>query len=209
VATIFDVTYPPPGVYAPGPTYRAMDVFVDHGSKHFDDIDSQPSLAARLIAWFQHWQIAHLVSDESGVGLGLTSWLQAALGEQRVTGYNFAGTGKKAGLGSRFLSLVETGRFKYWTGDAYGDAWFFWRQVEACQYEIPPEGRFDVDLKWEVPPTHKTDTPQGPQPTHDDRLLSAALVAELDRLLRTGTIILGTAESAVIQGPDPLDKLTF
>ena len=76
-----------------------------------------------------------------------------------------------------------------------------------CGYEIPPDGRFDQDLRWEVPASHKTDTPYGPQPTHDDRLLSAALVAELDRLLRTGEILLGTAQSATIPGADPLAGL--
>ena len=130
-----------------------------------------------------------------------------------MTGYNFAGRGKKAALGSAFLSLVETGRFKYWAdkgiddedgGHGLSDAEWFWAQVRACSYEIPPDGRFDTDLRWEVPPSHKTDTPEGPKPTHDDRLLSAALVAEMDRLIRTGTIVAGTAESAVIPAVDPL-----
>jgi hypothetical protein len=38
----------------------------------------------------------------------------------------------------------------------------------------------------------------------DDRLVSAVLAAELDRLFLTGKIILGTAHSQVIQGQDPL-----
>jgi hypothetical protein len=209
VATVFEVHYPPPGVYAPGPTFQALDLFVDHGGKHFEDHPGQPSLADRLLAWLNHWQTAHLLVDESGVGQGLASWLRSALGDRRVTGYDFAGPGKKAALGSLFLSLVETGRFKYWTGDADeagSDGWWFWRQVDACTYEVPPNGRFDRDLRWEVPPGHRTDTPAGPRPTHDDRLLSAALIAELDRLLRAGKISLGTAESAVIQPSDPLAR---
>jgi hypothetical protein len=212
VATVFRIQYPPPGLYAPGPTYQALDVFVDHGSRHFEDHPGRPALVHRLQAWLQHWQIAHLVADASGVGQGVVSWLAAALGPRTVTGYDFAGPGKKAALGSLFLSLVETGRFQYWTGDEEepgSDGWWFWKQVSACTYHVPPEGRFDRDLRWEVPPGHRTDTPTGPQPTHDDRLLSAALVAELDRLLRKGHIILGTAESAVIQPRDPLDDLHY
>jgi len=214
VATIFRVIFPAPGHYAPGPTYEAVDVFIDHGSKHFQNVPGQPALVNRLAAWLDAWQVAHLVSDESGVGLGLTSWLAAALGPHRVTGYNFAGTGKKAALGSLFLSLIETGRFKYWTGDQdtpASDGWWFWQQVTSCTYELPPDGRFDRDLKWSVPTNHKTDTPNGPQPTHDDRLLSAALVAELDRLIRTGAAILGTAASRVIHAVDPLarENLSF
>lgn len=209
VATMFRVTFPPPGHYAPGPTFEAVDVFIDHGSNHFQDTPDQPALVNRLAAWLEAWDVAHLVSDESGVGLGMTSWLAAALGPHRVTGFNFAGTGKKAALGSYFLSLVETGRFKYWTDDEEiptSDGWWFWQQVTSCTYDLPPNGRFDRDLRWSVPTNHKTDTPTGPQPTHDDRLLSVALVAELDRLIRTGAAILGTAESAVITATDPLAR---
>ncbi|MGD9316313.1 MAG: hypothetical protein PVG56_05740 [Anaerolineae bacterium] len=229
VGTVFEVVYPPPGVYAPGPSYRAVDVFVDHGSKHFEDVPGRPALIHRLHAWLDHWQVAHTIADASGVGQGLVAWFKDALGETRVTGFNFSGNGKKAHLGSAFLSLVETGRFKYWTDEAaecsssptaapapgdsangigaLSDAAWFWAQVRACGYEIPPDGRFDVDLRWGVPTSHKTDTPQGLRLTHDDRLLSAALVAELDRLLRTGDIVLGTAESATIPGTDPLADL--
>ncbi len=229
VATVFRIQYPPPGLaasssrvqrgdlarqsHALGPTYQALDVFVDHGSRHFEDHPGRPALVHRLLAWLQHWQIAHLVADASGVGQGIVSWLAAALGPRTVTGYEFAGPGKKAALGSLFLSLVETGRFQYWTGDEEepgSDGWWFWKQASACAYQVPPEGRFDHDLRWEVPPTHRTDVPGGRlQPTHDDRLLSAALVAELDRLLRKGHIILGTAESAVIQPHDPLADLHY
>ncbi len=60
-----------------------------------------------------------------------------------------------------------------------------------------------------MPATHKTQTPTGPQPTHDDRLLSAALIAELDRRLAAGDLLLGTAHSAVLQPADPLAELEF
>jgi hypothetical protein len=215
VATVFRVVWSPLGVYAPGPTYEALDVFVDHGSRHFEDQPGRPALVHRLAAWLQSWQIGHLVGDESGVGQGVMSWLAAALGAQRVTGYQFAGTGKKAQLGSLFLSLIETHRFQYWTGDQDepgSDGWWFWQQVAACRYEVPPDGRFERDLRWEVPASHRTALPggRGPtQPTHDDRLLSAALVAELDRLVREGRIALGTAESAVVAPADPLADLRF
>jgi hypothetical protein len=212
VGTIFRVIWPPLGAYAPGPTYQAVDVFADQGSRHFESDDGNPALIHRLLAWLQSWNVAHLVVDSSGVGQGIASWLAGALGEHRVTGFNFAGTGKKAQLGTMFLSLVETGRFHYWTGDEeepLSDGWWFWKQVSACRYEVPPDGRFDRDLRWEVPASHRTDTPAGPRPTHDDRLLSAALAAELDRLTREGKIALGTAQSTVILPVDPLANLTF
>jgi hypothetical protein len=207
IATIFDLQHPPTHSYAPGPTYRAVDVFVDHGSKHFEDHPGRPALVHRLIAWLNDWGVSHVIADESGVGQGVVSWLGAALGEHHVTGYNFAGRGQKAALGSAFLSLVETGRFKYWTGDQeqpLSDGWWFWQQVGACTYELPDTGRFDKDLRWQVPASAKVDTPDGPQFIHDDRLLSAALIAELDRLIRCGAVIAGRAESVVIDAVDPL-----
>jgi hypothetical protein len=237
VGTIFRVRWPPLGTYSPGPTYEAIDVFVDHGSKHFDatavgahgGAPTGAPLVHRLAAWLEHWQVAHLVADASGVGQGLVSWLAAALGSHRVTGFDFSGRGRKARLGSMFLSLVETGRFKYWgydpvlgespecasTGDspvrvAFSDAAWFWRQVEACTYEVPPDGQFDRDLRWEVPASHRTPVPGGrPVPTHDDRLLSVAMIAELDRLVRECRIALGSAESAIIRPRDPLTDLHY
>lgn len=216
VATIFEVDFPDPNThgasgarhYAPGPTYRALDIFVDHGSKHFDDVPGRPALIHRLAAWLDSWNVAHLVADESGVGQGLVAWLQAAMGQHRVTGFNFAGRGKKAALGSAFLALIETGRFRYWATDAdipLSDAWWFWKQAAACSYELPPDGQFDRDLRWEVHASHRTDTPTGRQPTHDDRLISAALIAELDRIYRAGDLSLGLAKSAITHAPDPLD----
>jgi hypothetical protein len=211
VAHVFQVSWPPCGAYAPGPTYKAVDIFLDHGSKHFEDLPGRPALVHRLAAWLEHWTVAHLVADSTGVGQGLVSWLGAALGPSRVSGFTFA-PAAKANLGSLFLSLVETGRFRYWTGDEEqpgSHGWWFWQQVAACTYELPPEGRFDRDLRWSVPDNHKSHLPTGPQLTHDDRLLSAALVAEADRLIREAKIVVGVAGSAVIAATDPLAKLSF
>ena len=207
VATIFEIQFPPAGIITPGPTYLAVDVFVDHGSSHFQDMPGRPALIHRLLAWLGTWNVAHVIADESGVGQGLVSWLQATMGEHRVTGYNFAPRNRKAALGSAFLSVVETGRFKYWTGDQAepgSDGWWFWQQVAACAFELAPDGQFDKDLKWGVPPGHRTQTPTGPETTHDDRLLSAALIAQVDALYRAGQLTLGTATSDQIPGVDPL-----
>jgi hypothetical protein len=210
IAYIFRVVWPAPGACTPGPTFEAVDVFVDHGSRHFETTtDDLPPLVEILAAWLQAWQVAHLVADESGVGQGLVSWLTAALGPGRVTGYDFAGRGRKASLGSRFLSLVETGRFRHWIDDEEEEGsagWWFWRQVEACTYDLPRDGIFDRDLQWSVPEAHKTHTAGGLVPTHDDRLLAAALIAEADRLIRQGDLRVGRAQSAIIPPVDPLQE---
>ena len=194
--------------------------------------EGAPSLVERLSSYLDHWQVAHLVADCTGVGQGVTSWLRAHLGEQRVTPYDFSRPKAKAELGSTFLALVETNRFKYFCEEGcaapepspaplpesqrlpvspspclpvpLSDAWWFFQQAAACAYEIPPEGTIDHDLRWGVHLAHRTQTPAGPQPTHDDRLLSAALIGHLDTLLRVGDLSLGLARSAVIPAPDPL-----
>ena len=78
--------------------------------------------------------VAALVADAGGVGEGLTDWLSTHLGRDRVTPYKFTRT-SKAALGSAFLALIETGRFKYWTDDkdhVGGDGWWFWQQAAHC-----------------------------------------------------------------------------
>jgi len=194
--------------------YHALDIFVDHGSRHFEDHPGRPKLAQRLLAWLELWNILHLIADQSGVGAGLVSWLTAKLGREKVSPYTFTPS-SKALLGSRFITCIETGRFKYWSGDdqPLDDAWHFWQQAQACTYHIPPGGQFDRHLQWSVPPAARHTTPTGPQPIHDDRLISAALVAHFDQLHDDNIIHLGHrtsgALSAIIPAHDPLANLSW
>jgi hypothetical protein len=224
VATVFRVI--PPGSRTAGilPAYEAVDVFVDHGSRHFQDHPGRPALIHRLLAYLNHWRVAHVIADATGVGEGIVDWLAGSLGPTRVTPFKFTPL-TKAQLGSSFLSLVETGRFKYWTdpppssvpctltpvpgSSADPDSTAFFLQAASCSYSLPPDGQFDRHLKWGVPPTATVSTPTGPQPVHDDRLLSAALIAVYDDLAREGALSLGRAASALIPPPDPLSRLRF
>jgi hypothetical protein len=144
----------------------------------------------------------------SGVGEGLTDWLISVRGQRHVTGIKLHPAAKSQ-IGSGFVSIVETGRFKYWEGEnmPLSDEWWFWKQVEACQYSLPENGRFDKDLRWGVDNQHKTETPNGTELTHDDRLLSASYVSAIDELFKTGDIIIGSAKSIIIQPSDPLANL--
>jgi hypothetical protein len=189
------------------PIYHATDTFTDHGSRHFQDTAGRPKLAERLLAYLRHWNVIHTVIDASGVGQGLADWLTAALGKSQVTAVNFAGRAQKAMLGSSFLALIETGRFKYWAGDEDtpgSDGWWFWRQVEACTYSLPANGRFERDLRWGVPAQARIHTPAGMELIHDDRLLSAALVVEFEALLAQRKLMIGRAASMVIPPFDPI-----
>jgi hypothetical protein len=201
-----------------GPVYEAVDVFVDQGSQHFrEGVNGRPSLARQLLAFLEHWQVAHLVGDATGVGEGLLNWLAAELGPgvgtarvkptPMVSGFKFTRR-SKAQLGVDFLALVETNRFKYWRVEhEYDDAWWFFEQARRCAYELEAGRPMETHLRWFVPETAKVGAPRGRVGLHDDRLISAALIAEVDRLVREGKVTAGRAESVVIEGVDPVEEL--
>ncbi|MBP6786284.1 MAG: hypothetical protein KA170_01745 [Candidatus Promineofilum sp.] len=192
-----------------GPVYEALDVFTDQGSRHFQSAPGQTALAERLLAWLRHWDAAHVIIDAAGVGQGLADWLAERYGRGRVTPFPIGSAAVKARLGSDFLALIDTGRFRYWAGDGeqpLSDGWWFWQQVESCAYTLGPAGRFDHDLRWAVPDSARADTPLGPQAVHDDRLLSAALVAEIERRRAGGRLHLGQGLSRIIGQRDELES---
>lgn len=191
VCTIFKAT---PGDI--GPTFEAVDTFVDQGSRHFQPAPGQPPLFERLLGYLNHWQPIALVSDASGVGQGLTDALMKAWPRQ-VIAFDFAKGHNKAQLGNDLLAVVETGRFRYWQGDEDAD-WFF-LQCERCAYDLAEGQPIERGLKWGVHPGATYTTPAGETAhVHDDRLLSAALIAEADRRARAGELFIGATQSAVI-----------
>ncbi|RIK16198.1 MAG: hypothetical protein DCC51_13845 [Anaerolineae bacterium] len=211
-ATVFRVVPPDPDDPMAGPTYEAVDVLTDHGTPHFRDEPGRAALSGRLLAWLRHWDPAHTLIDAAGVGQGLAGWLAERLGRGRVTAWPLGSAVAKARLGSDFLALVDTGRFRYWSDEAgspddlrpLSDGWWFRQQAAACAYSLAGGGAFDRDLRWGVPESARVETPLGPQLIHDDRLLSAALVAELERRRATGQLHFGASASRIIAGTDPL-----
>ena len=205
VATVFEISKP---LGASMPHYKAVDVFLDHGSHHFTPAAGRPSLAAQLLAWLQHWNVSYVVIDSTGIGAGLTDWLRPYFND-RVTGYLFTKR-SKAQLGSSFISVIETGRFHYWQSEKlFDDSWWFRVQAENCSYYLPPNGVFDHDLQWAVPPSARVDAGAGRKPIHDDRLLSAALVSYFDILYNKGVLFLGEAVSQIVAPIDPLSDLSW
>ena len=203
VATIFRVA---PG--DPGPVFEAVDALADQGTRHFQSAPGQAALADRLLAFLRHWNPAHTLIDAAGIGQGLADWLAERLGRGRLTARPLGSAALKARLGSDFLALIDTGRFRYWRVDdepPLSDGWWFRQQVETCTYSLGSGGRFERDLRWSVPDGARTTTPAGPQRIHDDRLLSAALVAELERRRAGGRLFLGESASRVVLPGDPLE----
>lgn len=186
--------------------YRAVAVFVDHGTPHFQS-DSGPSLSSRLVTFFESWSITCLVSDGTGVGAGLSDWLS---NELSASVYPFVFTRKsKAELGARFISLIETERFTYFDdgGEVLSDTWWLLIQAAHCSYELKAGGQFDRDLRWFVPPSAKISTPLGRQLIHDDRLISAALIAYYDELAAAGKVVTGRGLSHVVEPIDPVQDV--
>jgi hypothetical protein len=185
-----------------------VDIFTDQRSQHFKEhADGTPSLAHQLLAYLQHWQVAHLIGDATGVGEGLLNWLAAAYPPVPVTPFKFTRR-SKARLGVDFLALVETNRSKYWQEETeFDEAWWYFAQANHCTYALDPGRPLETHLRWFVPATTKISTPTGNEPLHDDRLISAALIAEADRLIRDGKIQTGLAGSIITENYDPLDDL--
>ena len=63
-------------------------------------------------------------------------------------------------------------------------------------------------MSWFVDNNAQVETPEGRQPIHDDRLVSAALVSVYDELIAEGKMRVGQAKSAVIPPVDPLAAIS-
>jgi hypothetical protein len=142
------------------PAYRVVDRRLWTGARHTDLHATLVDLARNV------WRARRVVVDATGIGAGLASWLAAAL-PGLVVPWVFTAHAK-SDLGWRLLAAIDGGRLKDYADDGAEETRLFWRQVEACAYELRPgPGKL---LAWGV------DDPR----THDDLLLSLALVGALD-----------------------------
>jgi len=165
------------------PRYEVVNRYWWTGKKHAE-------LYGAILDLFEAWRAAYIVVDATGVGAGLASFLQRRLGSVRddppgaaysrllrhaqpaaggaVLPFVFSQK-SKSDLGWAFVGCIESGRFKDYVDDGAADTAQFWREAEACEFEVlPGPGKL---LRWGVP-----------DPGHDDLLISAALCACLDRL---------------------------
>ncbi len=149
-------------VSGPLPVYKVVDRREWLGIHHSALADTLVDLVENV------WHAAYMVIDATGVGAGLASFLSARM-PGKVQPFIF-GSASKSALGWNFLGLVESGRYKDYADDNQPSTLKFWQQVGAAQFEIlKGPGKL---MRWSV---------LDPL-LHDDLLISAALVAELDRL---------------------------
>jgi hypothetical protein len=150
------------------PRYEVVDRYWWTGRKH-------AQLYATLVDLVDQWRCAWVVVDATGVGAGLASFLAQRFGSWKddppglVIPYEFS-TASKSDLGWSFLSVVETGRYKEYHDDGAADTHQFWREAEECEFEVLPGPHHR--MKWGV----------ADPAVHDDMLVSAALVAALDKV---------------------------
>jgi len=162
--------------------YLVMDRYLWTGTPHHE-------LYGAIMHLAELWDARHVVVDATGLGAGLASFLQRALGE-RIVPYVF-GTSSKSNLGWSFLGICGSGRFLDHRDDGSGEYRQFWDQVRAARYEVI-EGP-DRRMRWGV----------SDPALHDDLLVSAALCAALESVDPAAK-----GESQVIEAGDPLGSMT-
>lgn len=184
-----------------------VDVIVDHAKsppeRRYNVVDRSvylgtphAALHPQIVALARLWHAAWIVVDATGVGAGLAGFLTAALGET-VIPIQFSPK-VKSDLGWDFLAIVETGRYQDYADDGEPDTRQFWYEVEACNYEIGTGPA--KHMRWSVtePPAYDGLIARG----HDDALISAALVAVLDR-----AAVPGAAVGETVAVADPLEEI--
>jgi len=169
------------------PTYKVMFRKFWVGIQH-------TKLYGELLGLARLWEVKKLVVDATGVGAGLSSFLERAL-PGMVIQFRF-NVATKSQLGWDYLAVIDSGRYKeYVPGDA--EQALFWSQLNACQYSITPG--IDRKMKWGVPDGMRNTAGEY---VHDDLILSAALCAVLD-----GEVWSVGGEALVVKGVDPIHAM--
>lgn len=173
------------------PTYRVTARRIWTGANH-------TRIYAEILSLAESWLPRRIIVDATGIGAGLASFLQKALGG-RVIPFIFNSTSKSA-LGWNFLSVCDTGRFKDHADDRSALQKLFWKQAGLCQMEVS-EGA-GHGLKWGVP--DGTTDPQNHAAVHDDLLISASMCSLLDDIKWTAWPGGG---QTIIRARDPLEEM--
>jgi len=145
------------------PTYRVVERHAWTGVNHL-------AVFGKLKALAEKWSPLYFVVDATGVGEGLWAMLERSWsGKVHPVKYTSA---VKSDIGYRFISIIESGRFRDLAPDPRVQA-----QYRACQAEILPGPA--KTLHWGVPEGIRDSSGEL---IHDDHLMADSLVAVLDRL---------------------------
>ena len=188
------------------PTYRIVHRQQWTGCNHL-------TLFGQLKSLVESWDPQYIVMDATGVGEGLWALLDKTF-PTRVIPVKF-NKQVKSELGWKFLSIIDTGRFRDCCGERasgeprpclppegqtkgeYSDQVRL--QYTACRSEVLPGPA--KSLRWGVPEGARG--PDG-QLIHDDFLLADSLVGTLDML----QWVISTAPR-IVPGVDPLERIDW
>jgi len=109
------------------------------------------------------WGCRRVVVDATGVGAGVSSFLQKALGRSVVTPFLFTQQSKSR-LGFALLAAINSGRVKMYAADGTEEYRQFWTQMERAKSFFRPSQTMNFYV--------------APAEGHDDFLMSLALLVE-------------------------------
>ncbi|MCK5653924.1 MAG: hypothetical protein KAH98_02160 [Dehalococcoidia bacterium] len=109
------------------------------------------------------WGCRRVVVDATGVGAGVSSFLQKALGRSVVTPFLFTQQSKSR-LGFALLAAINSGRVKMYASDGTEEYSQFWTQMERAKSVFRPSQTMNFYV--------------APAEGHDDFLMSLALLIE-------------------------------
>ena len=108
------------------------------------------------------WKCRHIVTDATGIGQPVSSFLRKALGS-KVHPFTFT-TQSKSRLGFNLLAAVNCGRLKMYTADGSAECRQFWLEVDKARSRFRPNQTINFYVSQS----------EG----HDDFLMSLALLVE-------------------------------
>jgi len=135
----------------------------------------------RLLDLWQHWGLARVAVDASGIGAGIAAFL-ASRYATRTESIVFSAPAKSR-LGYEMLAMINAGRLAVYADDGSPEARQLWQEVTACRYWL----RAGEQLSWAVPDNEG----------HDDFVVSLALCAHA-----ADTLLIPAASTLIRAQPD-------
>ena len=175
------------------PTFTTVEYLAMQGANVLDDTPDR----RRLFAFLDTWRPARIVTDATGLGVGLASALLNRY-QARVIPFHFTGASKTELL-NQWLALIETGRYRHYQALASGngssdlDYARMREQMARCEHtEKATRNGAAQHTEWGVPAVAYWRNPHtlADELLHDDHLLAVAMVgvlAEADLRPHTAT----------------------
>ena len=157
VVTIAEVDFSSSDELIGGPAVRVVEHYWWTGRSH-------ASLYPQLVDVLKNvWGCRRVVVDATGLGEGVASFLEKALGSSIVSPFKFTAQSKSS-LGFQLLAAVNSGCLKMYAGESSPEGQEFWHEMERAKSHYRPNRTMSFFV----------DPSQG----HDDFLMSLALTVK-------------------------------